>query len=144
MTELFTQSEEQYHKLALYTLQHDAGTQLFIHQYIVDAYAAQNATPEMKPITIAFALAGLYLHLEKGYTGKQVQDAHIQMAQQKREWPTFELPEDRGAIADADVLKAPEGAERDEMINKWSASVWDSWKGSHEKVKAFLAEYDLA
>jgi hypothetical protein len=39
----------------------------------VDAYAAQHATPASKPITTAFALIGLFLFAERGFTGKQVQ-----------------------------------------------------------------------
>jgi putative acetyltransferase len=51
--------QEQYHELACYTLAHpDPG---FIHQNIVDAFAAQTATEADKPIKIAFALVGLYL-----------------------------------------------------------------------------------
>jgi uncharacterized protein DUF5946 len=45
----------------------------FIHQLLVDAYAAQHATPASKPITTAFALIGLFLFAERGFTGKQVQ-----------------------------------------------------------------------
>jgi hypothetical protein len=63
--------QEQYDELAYYTLAHpDPG---FIHQNIVDAFAAQTATEADKPIKIAFALVGLYLCTVKGRTGRQAQ-----------------------------------------------------------------------
>jgi hypothetical protein len=56
--------QEQYDELAYYTLAHpDPG---FIHQNIVDAFAAQTASEADKPIKIAFALVGLYLCVVKG------------------------------------------------------------------------------
>ena len=61
------------YELAYYTLAHPDPE--FIHQYIMDAYAAQHADEHSKPISIAFALAGLYLHLERGYSGWQVRAA---------------------------------------------------------------------
>jgi hypothetical protein len=63
--------DEAYHELAAYTLGlHDAA---FIHQHIVDAYAVHAAMPTDKPIRIAQALVGLFLHVEHGLTGRQVQ-----------------------------------------------------------------------
>ena len=61
------------HELSLYTLSH--GDAFFIHQVAVDAYAAQHAGPASKPITVAFALIGLCLLLERGHTGRAVQRA---------------------------------------------------------------------
>ena len=51
-----------YDELASYTLAH--GDPAFIHQHVVDAFAAQHATDDSKPIGVAFALIGLYLHVE--------------------------------------------------------------------------------
>ena len=50
---------ECYHELTAYTLSHTDPA--FIHQYAVDAFAAQTADDTTKPITLAFALMGLYL-----------------------------------------------------------------------------------
>ncbi|HKN67515.1 MAG TPA: DUF5946 family protein, partial [Gemmatimonadaceae bacterium] len=85
-----------YDELCAYTLTH--GDVTFIHQHVVDAWAAQHATPESKPIGVTFALAGLYLHVERQLTGRQVQLAHMRMAKQKRDWPAFILPESRGTM----------------------------------------------
>jgi hypothetical protein len=67
-----------YSELAYYTLAHSDPA--FIHQYVVDAYTAQTADESSKPISVVFALIGLYLHVEKGYNGKQVQHAHTRLA----------------------------------------------------------------
>ncbi len=62
--------QEAYNELSYYTLSHWDPS--FIHQYIVDAYAAQHADEKSKSIKVAFALIGLYLHNEKHYSGKEV------------------------------------------------------------------------
>ena len=128
--------QEIYNELSLYTLAHPSKE--FIHQYIVDAFAAQTANENTKPITIAFALIGLYLHLEKGYSGKEVQHAHMKLAPKKNILPTFELPIDRGDIRVSDVLNTSEGNERDQKIEKWMQSVWGAYSNSHNKIKDFL------
>lgn len=124
--------QDLYNELSLYTLQHRDLS--FIHQYIVDAFMAQNANEKTKPIAIAFALIGLYLHLEKGYSGREVQLAHMQMGKSKKEWPKFSFPKYRGEITISDVLKAKPGTKRDQMINKWSESVWKSWSNNRHKI----------
>jgi hypothetical protein len=129
--------EEPYHELLYYTLAHP-GPQ-FIHQHAVDAYAAQNATSESKPIGIVFALIGLYLWLEEDFTGKEVQRAHMQLGRKRRTWPTFEPPKDRGIITVADVVREPPGGSRDAMIRAWSTDVWNSWRSAHDQVIALVA-----
>lgn len=125
--------QELYYELSYYTLRQP--DPLFIHQHIVDAFAAQEANKDTKPITITFALIGLYLHLEKNLTGKEVQQAHMQIAQRKRVWPIFDLPKQRGDISVYDVMAAPEGRDRDIMIEKWCSTVWDAYKASHGQVR---------
>ena len=110
------------------------GDLAFIHQYIVDAYAAQHADENSKPIKVGFALIGLFLHIERHYTAKQVQEAHMRLAKNKKQWPLFDLPVHRGNIGVSDVLHAKPGHERDRAINEWSASVWEAWSDSHAKV----------
>ncbi len=110
---------------------------------MVDAYAAQHADEETKPITITFALVGLYLFVEKGWTGRQVQRAHMRMAQHKRAWPTVVLPEVRGSVTAADVLSAPEDLGREAAIRTWCESVWGAYHESRDLVIALLAEYGI-
>jgi hypothetical protein len=133
------ETELQYNELAFYTLAHQDAS--FIHQHIVDAYTAQIANDNSKSITITFALVGLYLYLEKNYSGRQVQQFHIKMAKNKREWPKFILPVTRGNINIADVLTAPPGPERDSMIQKWCKSVWEVYKNNHDLIIDLTEEY---
>ena len=114
-----------YDALACYTMAH--GDPAFIHQHIVDAFGAQQADADTKPVRVFFSLAGLYLHLERGFTGREVQRAHMLLAQQSRDWPTFALPVDRGGVTALDVMTAPDGAERDAAIERWCAAVWGAY-----------------
>ena len=124
--------QEQFDELCFYTLaQRDAR---FVHQHAVDAFAAQCADQHTKPIKVAFALVGLYLHVEKRYSGAQVQLAHMQLANKRKRWPRFALPAKRGEITVAHVLGVPPGSERDRAIDSWCASVWRAWSDSREQV----------
>ncbi|MCC6615080.1 MAG: hypothetical protein IT320_16505 [Anaerolineae bacterium] len=125
--------EEQYHELAYYTLAHPDPA--FIHQHIVDAHAAQMADADTRPIKLVFALAGLYLAVERGFTGRQVQQAHMQLAKQGKSWPTMPLPEARGTITVAEVLSATPGEARDAMIHAWCADVWAAYTDVQPQVR---------
>ena len=106
--------DELYNQLAFYTLaQSDPA---FIHQLVVDAYAAQNTDENTKPIATVFALIGLYLHLEKGFTGRQVQRAHMQLAKWPNRWPKLPPPQERSEIRIEHVLATEPGPARDAMI----------------------------
>lgn len=123
---------QRYYDLSYYTLAHPDPA--FIHQHVVDAQTAQWADQDSKSIAPAFALIGLYLYVEKGYSGKQVQMAHTALAKRRKEWPRFILPESRGDVWASHVLAVPPGQERDEMIRKWCMSVWDAFSESREEV----------
>jgi len=135
-------NQKKYDELAYYTLAHP-DHEYFIHQYLVDAYAAQYADEQTKPIKIAFALAGLYLHHVKNYSGKDVQLAHMLLGRKKKPLPVFKLPLNRGLMTIDDVLMAPPGQERDKAINEWSVSVWQAWSESHDKVAKWLKEENI-
>lgn len=81
---------EAYHELTAYTL--SLGDEDFIHQHVADAYSAQTATMDTKAIQLFFALAGLYLLIEKSFTGRQVQQAHQSMALRSKEFIRIDLP----------------------------------------------------
>ena len=130
---------EKYYELSYYTLAHTDPS--FIHQHVVDAFAAQHADEHTKPITVAFALIGLFLYIEKNYSGKEVQNAHSQLARKRKQWPTFNPPVRRGKITVADVMKAAPGPERDRAIREWAASVWNAWSDSHEKISKLWSDY---
>jgi hypothetical protein len=126
-----------FHELTAWTLSlRDAE---FVHQQVVDAWGAQHATEKSRPISVAFALIGLYLHLEKGFTGREVQSAHMRLAQPhgrgpgRKEWPSFKFPKERGRITAIDVMGAPQEG-RAEIIDLWCQSVWEAWKDSHAAI----------
>lgn len=123
---------EQYQELCAYTLTHPDPA--FPHQYVVDSFAAQRADSGTKPITLTFALVGLYLHVERKHTGRQVQRVHTLLARRRKDWPRFDLPVARGDVTVSDVVDAPAGPARDEMIDKWCASVWHAYAGTRAKI----------
>jgi hypothetical protein len=133
--------QEAYNELAYYTLAHPGPE--FIHQNLVDAFTAQNAGENAKPIAITFALVGLYLSVEKGFTGREVQLMHMRLAKLEKSWPEFELPEQRGNITVFDVLATQPGELRDQMIENWCVSVWSAFKGSREKIIGLLQSKQL-
>ena len=132
--------EDIYHELSYYTLAHQDPS--FIHQHIVDAYAAQHANETSKPISVVFALVGLYLYVEKQFTGRQVQKAHVHLAKRRRSWHPPPLPKKRGAIVVSDVLASEPGQRRDDKIHDWCVSVWEAWKENHDQIKD-LAKNEL-
>lgn len=129
--------KDQLDELAFYTLQHP-DQNYFIHQHIVDAFTAQASDETTKSIAITFSLVGLYLFVEKQYTGKQVQNAHIQLSKNKKQWPSFEIPNEKGTIFISQVLEEAAGKKRDEMIKKWCRGVWQAYHQSHETVAALV------
>ena len=130
-----------YHELSAYTL--TRGDSTFIHQHVVDAFAAQHADETTKPIALTFALVGLYLHVERGLSGRQVQRAHMALARRKRKWPTSSLPSERGVLTAADVIRAAEGPDRDKAIHAWCAAVWDVFRENQTIVVRLLDEYGI-
>ena len=128
-----------YHELYAYTM----GRPGFILQHVVDANMAQTldrTRAGYKPMGAIFALAGLYLHCEKGFTGAQVQQAHRVLGQRKRDWPAVSLPERRGRLTPADVMTAPIGPERDAAIDRWCESVWAEFQDSRDVIVGLLKE----
>ena len=123
---------EAYYDLTCWTLvQQDAG---FVHQHAVDAYAAQHVGERMRPITAVFALIGLYLAVERGYTGRQVQLVHMKIGR-RRDWPRLEPPKDRGELTVMDILLAATDAEKEEALMRWTAAVWEAWEDRHRWVR---------
>lgn len=113
----------------------------FIHQYAVDAYEAQHSGRKTRTKTVVFGLIGLCLALEKGFNGRQVQLAHMQIARVRKDWPRPEPPVRPAAITVLDVLKVPDGPEKDAMIRQWMAAVWASWADQQAWVRDMTARY---
>jgi Family of unknown function (DUF5946) len=130
--------QEAYDQLCAYTL--SRGDAAFLHQHVVDAFASQHANEQSKPIGITFALVGLYLLIERQFSGREVQRAHMRLAQRKQNWPTFVLPKNRGSITVLDVMAYPEGVEREKAIHDWCASVWAAFAASREIIAELLRQ----
>ena len=130
------QSTQPFHELSFYTFAHP-DRERFVHQHAVDAYSAQTAGEHTKSIGLLYALVGLYLTVERSYTGKEVQRAHVQLARDKTDFPPLPLPDDRGSVTVSDVLCHPAGEERDTAILTWCAAVWAAYKSCHATVAAY-------
>ena len=124
-------------ELSYYTLAHQDPK--FIHQHLVDAYGAQHVVPQSKStIGAAFTLAGLYLAVERGFTGRQVQKMHMLMANRSRDWPRFNPPASVGRVTAADVLAVEPGPARDEAMMTWCKSVWHAWAADQDRVRRMV------
>ena len=126
-------------ELSYYTLAH--GHPRFIHQHLVDAYGAQHVRDSRSTIGAAFALAGLYLAVERGFTGRQVQKMHMLMAATSKQWLRFDQPDYVGALTVADVLAVEPGPGRDETLMRWCASVWRAWSTQHDRIREIVDRY---
>lgn len=135
--------QDAFNQLCGYTLAHALNDPSFIHQHVVDAFAAQRAGDQSKPISITFALIGLYLRVEKGFSGKQVQRVHMRLGREKHAWPAFVLPDYRGAMTAMDVVAVPPGPERDRAIDTWCASVWGAFGDSRQSVADLLKRHGI-
>lgn len=71
-------------------------------------------------------------------SGRQVQRVHTLLARHRRQWPRFDRPQNRGTVTVRDVMDAPPGPERDEMIWKWCDSVWQAYSANRDKVVELL------
>lgn len=128
-----------YDEVYVYTM----GRPGFVLQHVVDAYAVQAATAATKPVAVVFGLVGLYLRVEKQFTGRPVQEAHMRLGRKKREWPAVQLPDDRGSVTVTDVLAASPGAERDGAIDEWCRSVWTACAANRQAIVDLLREYQI-
>lgn len=108
------------------------------HQTCVDAYTAQHVGPETRPITIWFALNGLYLVLERGLTGIQARQAHGRLANSvpSTEWSRLDPPSEPGALTVLEVALSATPAEQAGAAERWGASVWQAWAHVHDDVRA--------
>jgi hypothetical protein len=130
-------------ELWAYTL--GRGDAEFVHQHAVDALGAQRADGRTTPMQLTFALVGLYLGVERGYTGRHVQEVHAALARRRpSRWPSIVPPVTRGTISAAQVMAAPAGPPRDAAILAWCADVWAAYAMSRDVVVAFLRAHGVA
>lgn len=120
--------------LPTFGLPQSLGAPAFPHQLAVDAYTAQHPGENPKPIRTPFALVGLYLVTDEGFTGRQVQRVHMLLDQKHRDWPAFTPPMNWGAMTALDVIRAEPGGKRLEELNRWVLQVWGAWSHERERV----------
>ena len=70
----------------------------FIHQLVVDTYAAQHVGRTTKNIRTVYSLVGLYLVNEHEFTGRQVQQAHMKLSKHGIDWPNLAPPKNKHVI----------------------------------------------
>jgi hypothetical protein len=102
------------------------------HQLTVDTYAAQHPLAGANPIRTAFALIGLHLALDRGWTGVQVRDAHKRLADGGGPWPVFARPAalDGTRRSIGGVYAAPTASAHVRMLHDWAEEVWAAWRPS--------------
>jgi hypothetical protein len=120
--DVFASEVDAYHALCAYTLQ--LRDPAFLHQYVVDAWTVKNADTNTKAIALIFAMFGLYLAVEKGISGRQVQRFHIRMAKRHRSWPSLPLRQGSPSVTVVEVMQAPSGSKRDALILAFAAAAW--------------------
>jgi hypothetical protein len=133
------QTDEKYNTLAYYTF--SLQDENFIHQHVVDANTVANADKHTKLISLTFALVRLYLFVEKAFTGKEVQQFHTLMSNNKTAWPTIRLAVPNETINIDMVLNTDAGIERNAMIEIWCIHVWNNNQINHAAIKALTLNY---
>lgn len=124
---------KKYIDLSYYTMgKHDSG---FIHQHVIDTYTAQHSGGNMKTISVAFALIGLYYAVEHHFTGRQVQRVHMLLSRKNYDWSILKRPVVPYAITVENVLNENIGQNRDAMIHRRMFETWSCWGNQHQRIK---------
>jgi hypothetical protein len=115
-----------------------------LQQLTVDAYAAQHAPREVggdvPPISVAYALVGLHLALDRGLSGREVRAAHQRMGRPDPSWTRLPTPTRTGAMTVFDVATAGamvgSVAGHAQAVRAWAAAVWQAWTVQQARVAA--------
>jgi len=83
------------------------------------------------------------MHVERGYSGTEVQRLHIAMGKSRIPWPPLKLPFHRGSMTVMDVIAFPPGLERDHAINAWCRSVWEAFAINRPAIAELLVSYGI-
>ncbi len=112
-----------------------------VHGLTVDAYCAQHpGEPSPQAVrSVAVHLVGLYLHLERGLSPRELYAARQRVASLAKEgkkdvfW--MELPAFLGERTVLCVHHANGPDEHAERVREWARSVWEAWSPHHETVR---------
>lgn len=110
----------------------DHPVMLRFHQLSADAYAAQHAGGATPLIRVGYALAGLWLSIEHGFSGEDVRAIHRRMGRPTAAWPSFAspvAPQDWLTIVDVAEagVRARSEAGHARAVSAWADSVWEIW-----------------
>ena len=118
------------------------------HQMTADAYAAQHAGGTAPLLRVGYALAGLWLSIEHGFSGEDVRSIHRRMGRPTAAWPMFEPPEAGQPwltvvdVAEAGVRVHSERGHA-KAVSAWAESVWETWltrrPGTDDAVERMLS-----
>ena len=100
-----------------------------LHQLTVDTYGAQHAGSSVARIGVAFALIGLRLSLDEGWSGEEVRDAHQYLGAKFKAWPEFAPPAERTWMTVYDVALATSPDEHARLVHRWAARGMGSMGG---------------
>lgn len=111
---------------------------------VIDAYAVQHhGKPERRAIQSVNAhLVALYLQLEKGYSGEQVNAALQRVLKFANEFVWLEPPTPNGTMTIADVLRAQTPEEQANAIEKYARDIWSAWQVHRETVLKWAARLE--
>ena len=108
-----------------------------LHQLAVDAYGAQHGGDQTPAISVPFALIGLHLALDLGWSGNAVRGAHKYLADRSSAWPAFAVPEGPAWMTVADVAVAATPEDYSRLVKEWAVSVWAAWAHERDGVQAW-------
>ncbi|MFD1720747.1 DUF5946 family protein [Amnibacterium endophyticum] len=118
------------------------------HQMTADAYTAQHAGGATPLLRVGYALAGLWLSIEHGFSGEDVRSIHRRMGRPTAAWPVFEPPRPPQRwltvvdVAEAGVRQRSERGHA-KAVSAWAESVWETWQrerpGTDDEVERLLA-----
>jgi Family of unknown function (DUF5946) len=114
------------------------------HQLAVDAYSAQHASREVDGdvplISVAYALVGLHLALDRRMSGLEVRAAHQRMGKPDASWPRLPAPARTGSVTVFDVAAAGamvgSAAGHAKAVRTWAEAVWQAWATQQGAVAA--------
>ena len=64
----------------------------------------------------------------------------MRIAKVRKVWPRFDPPLRPAVLTVVDVLQSGTDGEKDAMIRKWMAAVWESWSDRHAWIRMTTAE----
>ncbi|MGB7859193.1 MAG: DUF5946 family protein, partial [Acidimicrobiia bacterium] len=90
---------------------------------------------------VAFALIGLRLSLDDGWSGNQVRDVHRSLAAMALDWPEFAVPEQPATMTIFDVALADSEEAHADLVTRWAGAVWASWRARHDDIETLISQY---